>query len=74
MIQIDFTTKNTVHKYVVDEFGTKRLFDENGKLHSYDGLPAFVHSDGIKGWYNHGFPILFYSPSKFYSWFTKELK
>ena len=56
MIKIDFTTKPkyVAHKYVVDEHGNKRLYDENGDLHSYGGMPAIMYKNGTNVWYKHG--------------------
>jgi len=54
MIKIDFTTKPTIPEYVIDKWGYKRLCDENGNLHSYNDLPAFVYEDGTANWFKHG--------------------
>jgi len=61
MIEIDFTTKPSKNKskdiipeYVVDKWGYKRLYDENGQLHSYNDLPAWIWPEGTKIWYIHG--------------------
>jgi len=54
MIIIDFTTKSEIMpEYIVDVYGNKRLYDQNGELHSYNDLPAVVLTKG-KGWYKHG--------------------
>ena len=54
MIQIDFTTKNTVPEYVTDKYGSKCLYDQNGKYHSYNDMPALIFPTGSKYWYKHG--------------------
>jgi len=55
MITIDFTTKSEItHEYIVDEDDSKCLYDENGKLHSYNDLPALIYTNGRKYWYKHG--------------------
>ena len=55
MIQIDFTTRaDIVPDYIVDEWGIKRIYDENGELHSYNDLPAVITPLGSKHWYKHG--------------------
>ena len=56
MIEIDFAikTKEIIPNYVVSQNKSKRLFDENGKLHSYNDLPASIWRDGTKFWYKHG--------------------
>jgi len=56
MITIDFTTepKEFIPEYVEDKYGIKRLSDENGKLHSYNDLPAIIRPNGTKVWFKHG--------------------
>ena len=73
MIKIDFTTKPTIPKYILDSHEYKYLFDENGKLHSYNDLPAVIQPDGTKWWHKHG--VLHRDnnlPSVMYSWGKKE--
>jgi hypothetical protein len=41
------------YKVTVDEYGTKRWFNENGKLHRLDG-PAVESANGSKEWYQNG--------------------
>jgi len=40
-------------KVEVNDFGTKRYFNDEGKRHRLDG-PAFEGSDGSKFWYING--------------------
>ena len=55
MIKIDFNIKPTIMpEYVMTQHGDKCLYDENGKLHSYNDLPAVVAITGTKCWYKHG--------------------
>jgi len=56
MINIDFTTKpkETMPEYVDDGHGNKHLYDENGRQHSYNDLPAIIWATGAKVWFNHG--------------------
>ena len=56
MIEIDFTIKpkEIMPEYVIDKRGNKRLYDENGLRHSYNGLPAVIMKDGSSHWYKHG--------------------
>ena len=55
MITIDFTTKPEITpEYFVSSWGDKFLYDENGKTHSYNALPAIIWSDGAKEWHHHG--------------------
>ena len=43
-------------KPVIDKYGTKRWYDEEGKLHRDDDLPAIEKANGDlpKEWYRHG--------------------
>ena len=58
MIEIDFKekpiAKQTIPDYIIDKFGDKRLFDENGCLHSFDDKPSLKFSNGIVAWHKHG--------------------
>ena len=56
MIKIDFTTKpkEIEHKYVVDQYGNKCLYNENKLYHSYDDLPSVIWPDATKFWHKHG--------------------
>lgn len=54
MINIDFTTKSEVIPEYTKKGDCLYLYDENGKLHSYNDLPAVITSLNSKHWYNHG--------------------
>ena len=56
MIKIDFTIKpkEIIPEYITDRYGTKRLYDENVKFHSYNDLPAVIYPCGSKEWWKHG--------------------
>jgi len=56
MIKIDFTTKPTIPYYILNTFGDKCTYDENGRQHSYNDLPAIITTYGSKYWYKHGLP------------------
>ena len=67
MITIDFSVKSEViPEYVVDKYGVKRLLDENGRLHSYNDMPAIITTQGIKHWYKHGKFIRLKFPDEMY--------
>jgi hypothetical protein len=36
---------------------TVEIFDAEGNLHSFDGLPARVYRDNLSEWYEHGNPL-----------------
>ena len=36
----------------IDQFGTKRWFNQDGQLHRDNDLPAIEGEDGTKRWYN----------------------
>jgi hypothetical protein len=38
---------------VINEFGTKRWFNDKGELHRIDG-PAIIFDNGDKAWFFHG--------------------
>ena len=56
MINIDFTTKHKeiTPEYIVKKDGYKCLYNEMGKLHSYNDMPAVIYPDGTKLWCKHG--------------------
>jgi len=64
MIKIDFITKpkEIEHKYIVDKYGLKCTYDENGEFHSYYGQPSVEHPNGFKYWHKHGICIRFDNP------------
>jgi len=48
------TYKKHTPKYFLDKHGNKCMYDHNGKLHSYNDLPAIIFPAGSKWWYKHG--------------------
>ena len=56
MIQIDFINKpkECIPEYFINKHGYKHLYDQNGKYHSYNDLPAIITVAGAKHWYKHG--------------------
>jgi hypothetical protein len=38
---------------IINEFGTKKWFNDKGELHRVDG-PAVEYPEGSKSWYIHG--------------------
>jgi len=51
---VKYTPTITIPDYILNKFGNKCLYDENGQYHSYNDLPAIIMSSGTKFWYKHG--------------------
>lgn len=41
------------YRVEVDEFGTRRYYNSDGKLHRVEG-PAIVYTSGVQEWYQNG--------------------